>query len=203
MKLKLVSNTNGSSHIDVKEKIFDREFNSSTLHQVVNSTLATRKVTKAQKTRSQVRGGGRKPWKQKGTGNARAGTNTSPIWTGGGNSHAAAPRDVHKKINKKMYKAAMQIILSELNRQDRLKVTDSIDIAEPKTKHMVKFLGQLGIQKVLIVLDTMDENVYLSARNIPNVTVKLLEEVSPMHLISYDNVLATVAAVKKFEEVLA
>jgi len=164
---------------------------------------AARAGTKAQKTRSDVRGGGAKPFRQKGTGRARAGTIRSPLWRSGGVTFAARPRDYSKKINKKMYRAGMRSIVSELIRQDRLVVVENLSIAEPKTKLMVAKLAELGFEKGLLITDGLDSNVYLSARNIPNLMVMDVAIVDPLSLVRHDKVVIDQPALKKLEERLA
>jgi large subunit ribosomal protein L4 len=194
----------GAGTVEVSDATFGKEFNEALVHQVVTAYLATgRQGTRAQKTRSEVRGGGKKPWRQKGTGRARAGTIRSPIWRGGGVTFAARPQDHSQKVNRKMYRAAMRSILSELVRQERLVVVDSFAVESPKTKQLVAKLGELGLEKVLIVTEEVDENLYLAARNIPNVDVVDVAAADPVSLVAFDKVLATVSALRKFEEKLA
>ena len=190
--------------VDVSDATFGREFNEALVHQVVVSFMAGgRQGTKAQKTRSEVNGGGRKPFRQKGTGRARAGTIRSPIWRGGGTTFAAKPRDFSKKVNKKMYRGAMQAILSELVRQGRLMVTSEFKVEAPKTKEMVTKLKELELDNVLIVVEAVDDNLYLAARNLKNVEVVDVQGVNPVNLIGFEKVLFTVEALKKAEEKLA
>lgn len=196
-------NVNGSQAIDVCEHTFGGEFNEALVHQAVVAYMAGgRQGTKKQKTRSEVSGGGRKPWRQKGTGRARAGTIRSPIWRGGGVTFAARPRDFTQKLNKKMYRSAMRSILSELVRQNRLVVVEDITVDVPKTKALVSQLETLGLQDVLIVSENVEQNLYLAARNLPHVDVRDVQASDPVSLIAYDKVLMTVSAVKKFEEML-
>ena len=190
-----------ASAVQLSEVTFGREFNEALVHQVVVAYLAgSRAGTRAQKTRSDVRGGGAKPWRQKGTGRARAGTIRSPIWRKGGVTFAARPQDHSQKVNRKMYRGAMQCILSELIRQDRLLVVESFDIDAPKTKSMVTKLGEYGVSEALIVTTNVDENLYLSARNLHKVDVRDAQACDPVSLIAFDKVIMTVDAVKKFEE---
>ena len=190
--------------VDVSDATFGREFNEALVHQVVVSFMAGgRQGTKAQKTRSEVNGGGRKPFRQKGTGRARAGTIRSPIWRGGGTTFAAKPRDFSKKVNKKMYRGAMQAILSELVRQERLMVTSEFKVEAPKSKEMVAKLKELELDNVLIVVEAVDDNLYLAARNLKNVEVVDVQGVNPVNLIGFEKVLFTVEALKKAEEKLA
>lgn len=188
----------------VSEAAFGREFNEDLVHQVVTAYFAGgRQGTKAQKTRSEVSGGGRKPWRQKGTGRARAGTIRSPLWRSGGVTFAARPRDHSQKVNRKMYRAALCSILSELARQDRLVLVDDFVVNQPKTKELCAKLGALGLANVLIVTAEVTENLWLSARNLHQVDVSDVEGVDPVRLVGFDKVLLTVPAVKKLEEALA
>jgi large subunit ribosomal protein L4 len=188
----------------VSDVAFAREYNEDLVHQVVTAYLAgARQGTRAQKTRSDVSGGGKKPWRQKGTGRARAGTIRSPIWRSGGVTFAARPQDHSQKVNRKMYRAAMRSIMSELARQDRLLVVESMEIEAPKTRLLVQQLGEYGLDSVLIVTAALGENLYLAARNLHKVDVRDVDGVDPVSLIAYDKVMITVDAVKKFEEMLA
>jgi len=190
--------------VSVSDVAFAREYNEDLVHQVVTAYLAgARQGTRAQKTRSEVSGGGKKPWRQKGTGRARAGTIRSPIWRTGGVTFAARPQDHSQKVNRKMYRAAMRSIMSELARQDRLLVVESMDLEAPKTKLLVKQLGEYGLDNVLIVTAELAENLYLAARNLHKVDVRDVDGVDPVSLIAYDKVMVTVDAVKKIEEMLA
>jgi large subunit ribosomal protein L4 len=190
--------------ISVSELTFDRAFNRDLVHQAVTAYMsAARQGSRGQKTRADVRGGGRKPWKQKGSGRARAGSSRGPIWRSGGVTFAAVPQDHSQKLNRKMYRAAMQSILSELARQNRLVVVDKIEIDQPKTKLLQQKLAALSLDNVLIVSEDIADNLYLSARNLPNVDVCDVSAANPVSLVRFDKVLITVAAVKKFEEVLA
>lgn len=190
--------------VTVSEVAFGKEFNEPLVHQVVTAYMAAgRQGSKAQKTRSEVSGGGKKPWRQKGTGRARAGTIRSPLWRSGGVTFAAKPRDFEQKVNRKMYRGAMRCILSELVRQDRLVVVDSIEVAEPKTKALVAKLKQLGVQGALIVSAEVSENLYLAARNLPKVDVCDVQAADPVSLIAHEKVVVTVDALKKIEELLA
>lgn len=191
----------GGSDIKVSEATFGREFSEALVHQVVTAYLAgARAGTKAQKNRSAVRGGGKKPWRQKGTGRARAGTIRSPIWRGGGVTFAAQPRDHSQKVNRKMYRGALQTIFSELVRQDRLVVVDAITLAEPKTRLLKEQLAGMDAERCLIVTPEVDENLYLAARNIPHVSVIDVAGIDPVSLVSCDKVVMTVEAVKKVQE---
>ena len=191
----------GGKDIKVSEATFGREFSEALVHQVVTAYLAGgRAGTKAQKNRSAARGGGRKPWRQKGTGRARAGTIRSPIWRGGGRTFAATPRDHSQKVNRKMYRGAMQAILSELVRQDRLLVVDSLDIAEPRTTVLLGKLSELGFETGLIVTNELDGNVYLASRNVPGVYTVDVSGIDPVGLVAADKVIMTVDAVEKIQE---
>lgn len=190
--------------VTVSEVAFGKEFNEPLVHQVVTAYMAAgRQGSKAQKTRSEVRGGGKKPWRQKGTGRARAGTIRSPLWRSGGVTFAAKPRDFEQKVNRKMYRGAMRCILSELVRQDRLVVVDAFDVSEPKTKALVAKLQELGVQSALIVAAEISENLYLASRNLPKVDVCDVQAADPVSLIAHETVVVTVDALKKIEELLA
>jgi large subunit ribosomal protein L4 len=196
--------TNAGTAVAVSDAAFGREFNEALVHQVVTAYLAgARQGTKAQKTRSEVSGGGIKPWRQKGTGRARSGTSSSPIWRSGGVTFAAKPRKFDQKVNKKMYRAAMQSILSELVRQERLVVADSFAVESHKTKEFVAKLKELKLDNVLIVAGEVDEKLYLAARNVPHVGVTEASAIDPVSLIAFDKVLVTVDALKKLEETYA
>ena len=191
----------GGKDIQVSEATFGREFSEALVHQVVTAYLAgARSGTKAQKNRAAVSGGGKKPWRQKGTGRARAGTIRSPLWRGGGQIFAAAPRDHTQKVNRKMYRGAMQAILSELVRQDRLVIVDALEVAEPKTKAFAAKLAELGFEKGLIVTAGVDENLYLASRNLPGVYTVDVAGIDPVSLVGAEKVIATVDAVKKIQE---
>ena len=206
MELKLTTATGKAStkSIEVADANFSREFNEALVHQAVTGYLAgARSGTRAQKTRSDVRGGGKKPWKQKGTGRARSGTIRSPIWRSGGVTFAARPKDWSQKLNRKMYRAAIQSILSELVRTERLVVVDSFSVDAPKTKDMVERLGKLGTSNVMIVTEDMSDNLFLSTRNLHQVGVCDANNVDPVSLIRFEKVIMTADAVKKIEETLA
>ena len=189
--------------VSVSDVAFAREYNEDLVHQVVTAYMAgARQGTRAQKNRADVRGGGKKPWRQKGTGRARAGTIRSPIWRSGGVTFAAQPQDHSQKVNRKMYRAALRSIMSELARQDRLMVVESLDLEAPKTKLLAKQLGEYGVDNVLIVSAEVGENLYLAARNLHKVDVRDVDGVDPVSLIGHDKVMVTVDAVKKFEEML-
>jgi large subunit ribosomal protein L4 len=203
MELNIVSPGGAQGTVSVSEVAFGREFNQDLVHQAVVAYMAgARQGTKAQKTRAEVSGGGKKPWRQKGTGRARAGTIRSPIWRGGGATFAAKPRNFEQKLNKKMYRAALQCILSELNRQNRLIVVESFDVDAPKTKSLVQKLAQFDLTDALIVTEEMSENLFLASRNLYKVGVIDVQGVDPVSLIGFDKVVVTVPALKKFEEIL-
>lgn len=194
----------GAQTLEVSEEIFGAEFKQSLVHQVVSAYMAAARAgTKAQKNRSAVAGGGAKPFRQKGTGRARAGTSRSPIWRGGGVNFAATPRSYSQKINRKMYRGAIRSILSELNRQERLVVVDEINVSQPKTKELVKKLKGMDLSDVLVVTHNPDENLYLASRNLYGVDVRDINEIDPVSLVAYEKVLVTEGAVKKLEEQLA
>jgi large subunit ribosomal protein L4 len=198
MKLKV---SNGGPEIAVSEENFGREYNPALVFQVVNAYQAAgRAGTKAQKTRAEVRGGGRKPHSQKGTGSARAGSIRSPIWVGGGKTFAAQPRDFSQKVNRKMYRGAIRSMLSELVRQDRLVITSSFAVDQPKTKLLVQQLKSLALEDVLIIIEATDEKLELAARNLPHVELLVAAAVNPVSLARHEKVLATVGAVKLLEE---
>lgn len=198
MKLKLAS---GGAELNVSDATFGRDYNPALVHQVLTAYRAAgRAGTKAQKSRAEVSGGGRKPRPQKGTGSARAGSTRSPIWVGGGRAFAARPRDYAQKVNRKMYRVALRAMLSELARQDRLLVTDGLALEAPKTRLLAAKLKALALDNVLIVVEALDEKLFLAARNLPGVEVLPAAAVNPLSLISHDKVLATVGAVKMLEE---
>ena len=204
MELSVIKAGNAAAGtVSVSDATFAREYNEDLVHQVVTAFMAgSRQGTRADKSREAVRGGGAKPWRQKGTGRARAGTRSSPIWRSGGVTFAAQPQDHSQKVNRKMYRAALRTIMSELARQDRLVVVESLDMAEPKTKVLVKQLSEFGLDNVLIVSAELDTNLYLASRNLHKVDVRDVASVDPVSLIAYDKVMVTVDAVKKFEEML-
>ena len=192
------------SALEVSEATFGRDFNEALVHQVVVAFGAgARQGSRAQKTRSEVRGGGAKPWRQKGTGRARAGTIRSPIWRSGGVTFAAKPQDHSQKVNKKMYRGAIQSILSELVRQDRLIVVEKFTVETPKTKELISKLKEFELKDVLIVTSEVDENLFLSARNLYKVDVRDVQGIDPVSLIAFEKVLMTADAVKQLEESLA
>jgi large subunit ribosomal protein L4 len=189
--------------VEVADTAFSREFNESLVHQVVVAYMAgARQGSRAQKNRAAVSGGGKKPWRQKGTGRARAGTTRSPIWRSGGVTFAAQPQDHSTKVNRKMYRGALRCILSELIRKERLIAVESFSVKAPKTKELLIQLKSLDMSNVLIVTEDGDENLFLAARNVRFVDVRDVEGVDPVSLISHDKVLITVAALKKLEEAL-
>jgi large subunit ribosomal protein L4 len=195
---------NGAEAIKVSEEAFNSAYNESLIHQVVIAFLAgARSGTKQQKSRSDVSGGGKKPWRQKGTGRARAGTSRSPIWRSGGATFAARPRSYEQKINRKMYRGAMRSIFSELLRAGRLHVVDSFKVEQPKTKEMVNKLSQLNVKNALLVSTEIDKNTYLSMRNIPNVDARDVQSLDPVALVTHENVVITAEAIKLVEEMLA
>jgi len=200
-----ISIHNSSEKVSVSDAAFSAEFNEALVHQLVVSFMsASRAGTKAQKTRSEVRGGGAKPFRQKGTGRARAGTIRSPLWRSGGTTFAARPRDYGKKLNKKMYRTGMRSIVSELLRQDRLIVVDEMKVAEPKTKLMIARMAEIGVSdKALVLTDGLDSAVYLAARNVPNLMVMDVAIVDPLSLVSQEKVIVDQAALKKLEERLS
>jgi large subunit ribosomal protein L4 len=199
MKLQLKNAAN--SEIQLSDVAFGRAYNEALVHQVVVAYMnAGRAGTKAQKSRAEVRGGGKKPWSQKGTGQARAGSIRSPIWVGGGKTFAARPRDFSQKVNRKMYRAAMQSMVSELVRQDRLVAVESLDLSAPKTKLLVGKLAELGAPRALILVEAYEEKLFLAARNIPHVDVVAVGSLDPLSLIKHEKVIATVGALKLLEQ---
>ena len=191
----------GGNAIEVSSATFGRDFSEALVHQVVTAYLAGgRAGTKAQKTRSDVRGGGKRPWRQKGTGRARAGTIRSPLWRGGGTTFAARPQNHAQKVNRKMYRGALQAILSELVRQDRLVVLDSFELSAPKTSELLEKLGKLDFEKGLIVTPEVNGDLFLATRNVPGVYALDVAGLDPVSLVAADKVIMTVDAVKKIEE---
>lgn len=189
--------------LELADASFAARFNEPLIHQVVTAYLAGgRSGTKAQKSRSDARGGGIKPWRQKGTGRARAGTSRSPVWVGGGRAFAARPRDHSQKVNRKMYRAALRSMWSELLRQDRILLTREIEVSAPKTKELKGLLEKLGLERALIVVEGFDENLWLAARNLPYVNVLEARSVDPVSLASAEKVVLTAAAAKLLEEQL-
>ncbi|MEX0950905.1 MAG: 50S ribosomal protein L4 [Gammaproteobacteria bacterium] len=194
------SGSKSTGKLTLQDEIFATSFNEPLIHQVLTAYMAgARSGSKAQKTRAEVHGGGRKPWRQKGTGRARAGTIRSPIWRGGGITFAAKPRDYSQKVNRKMYRGAMRSILSELARQDRLLIVDDIKLDVPKTGSLVEKLAALGAPEALIVTHEINDNLYLASRNLYRVDVILDSELDPYSLIGFDRVIITEAAIKQIE----
>ena len=194
----------GGDTVEVSEVAFGREFNEPLVHQVVVAYQSAKRAgTRAQKNRSEVRGGGRKPWRQKGTGRARAGTIRSPIWRGGGRTFPAKPQDYTQKVNRKMYRGAMRCIFSELIRQDRLVAVEEFSIDSPKTKNLLGKLAELSLDDVLIISSDIDDNLRLASRNLKSISVRHASNIDPLSLISHEKVLVTLAALKECEEVLA
>ncbi len=204
MTIQIPSAKSGGQALAVSEEVFGRDFNESLVHQlVVSYQAAARSGTKAQKTRSDVSGGGAKPWKQKGSGRARAGTTRSPLWRTGGVTFAARPRNYEQKLNKKMYRAAMCSIFSELLRQGRLVIDHDLTIAEPKTKLLQSKLKSIGVESGLVITENLDVNLFLSARNLPHVFVCESKSLSPVELVHSEKVVLTPGAAKKIEEALS
>jgi len=200
MKLELHDSA-GATPIQLSDEAFGRAYNEALVHQVVTAYMAAgRAGTKAQKTRAEVRGGGKKPWSQKGTGQARAGSNRSPIWVGGGRAFAARPRDFSQKVNRKMYRAAMQSMVSELLRQGRVVAVQSLELAAPKTKLLVDKLSGMGLTRALILVEAFEEKLFLAARNLPHVDVLPVASLDPVSLVRHDKVVATVGALKLLEQ---
>jgi len=203
MELNIATPSGNSGTVSVSDVAFGKEFNQDLVHQAVVAYMAGgRQGTKAQKTRSEVSGGGKKPFRQKGTGRARAGTIRSPIWRTGGVNFAAKPRNYEQKLNKKMYRAALRCILSELNRQERLIVVESFDVDAPKTKALVAKLKEFNLSDALIVSQEISENLYLASRNLHKIDVRDAQGVDPVALIRAEKVVVTVAALKQLEEAL-
>ena len=193
-----------SASIELADDLFSAKFNEPLVHQVVTAYLAgARQGTKAQKSRSDVRGGGAKPWRQKGTGRARAGTASSPLWTGGGATFAAKPRNFAQKVNRKMYRAALRSVLSELLRQDRIVLVDEFKVSAPRTKELKQLLEPIGFDRGLIVVEAFDANLWLAARNLPDLAVDDAPSVDPVSLVAADKILMTAAATRVLEERLA
>jgi large subunit ribosomal protein L4 len=204
MKLKVVNAAAGSAELELADATFAREFNETLVHQVIVAYQAAgRSGTKRQLSKAEVRGGGRKPHAQKGTGSARAGSIRSPLWVGGGRAFAARPRDYSQKVNRKMYRAAIRAMLSELARTDRLIVTPSFELTAPKTKLLVTRLKDLGLEKGLILVEAFEEKLFLAARNLPHVEVLAVAQLDPVSLARHQKVVATVGALKMLEERLA
>jgi large subunit ribosomal protein L4 len=199
-----IRNHTGASSVQVSDAVFGVEYKPGLVHQVVTAYMAgARAGTKAQKNRAAVSGGGAKPWRQKGTGRARAGTSRSPLWRTGGVTFAAQPRDYSQKVNRKMYRGAVRSILSELVRTERLVVVSELALEEAKTKALIALLKSHDLTDALILTDGFDDRLYLAARNLPGVDVLSAQEVDPVSLIAFETILATEAAIKKLEERLA
>lgn len=202
--MELSTRSDAGGAVQVSDEVFGAEYKPGLIHQVVTAYMAgSRAGTKAQKNRAAVNGGGAKPFRQKGTGRARAGTSRSPIWRAGGVTFAAQPRDFSQKVNRKMYRGAVRSILSELARQERLAVLPELKIVAPKTKELLRKLNELGVSDALIVTDGLDEDLFLAARNLANVDVMTAQEVDPVSMIAFDNLIATEGAIRKLEERLA
>ena len=204
MQVNVAQNAGGAASVDLADETFSVDYNAALVHQVVTAYMAgTRRGTKSQKSRAEVRGGGTKPWRQKGLGRARAGSIRSPIWRGGGATFAAKPRSFAQKVNRKMYRGAMRAILSELVRRERIVVVDEFALAQPRTKDMVARLTALGLADVLIVTVDQDDALDLASRNLRRVAVQRCAEVDPVSLLAFDKVLMTVAAARRLGEQLA
>jgi large subunit ribosomal protein L4 len=200
MKLQL-KNAGAASEIQLSDAAFGRAYNESLVHQVVTAYMAAgRAGTKRQKSRAEVRGGGKKPWSQKGTGQARAGSSRSPIWVGGGRTFAARPRDFSQKVNRKMYRAAMQSMVSELARTDRIIAVESMELTAPRTKLLIARLAELGLTRALILVEAYEEKLFLAARNVPYVEVMPVASLDPLSLVKHDKVVATVGALKMLDQ---
>ena len=200
MKLQL-KNAGPASEIQLSDAAFDRAYNEDLIHQVVTAYMAAgRAGTKRQKSRAEVRGGGKKPWSQKGTGQARAGSSRSPIWVGGGRTFAARPRDFSQKVNRKMYRAAMQSMVSELARTDRIFAVESMELTAPKTKLLIARLAELGLTRALILVEAYEEKLFLAARNVPYVEVMPVASLDPLSLVKHDKMVATVGALKMLDQ---
>jgi large subunit ribosomal protein L4 len=200
MKVQL-KNAKPASEIQLSDAAFGRVYNEALVHQVVTAYMAAgRAGTKAQKTRAEVRGGGKKPWSQKGTGQARAGSIRSPIWVGGGRAFAAKPRDFSQKVNRKMYRAAMQTMVSQLVREDRLVAVEALELDGPRTKLLIAKLAEFGLTRALILVEAYEEKLFLAARNIPYVEVMPVAALDPLSLVKHDKVIATAGALKLLDQ---
>jgi large subunit ribosomal protein L4 len=200
MKVQL-KNAKPASEIQLSDAAFGRVYNEALVHQVVTAYMAAgRAGTKAQKTRAEVRGGGKKPWSQKGTGQARVGSIRSPIWVGGGRAFAAKPRDFSQKVNRKMYRAAMQTMVSQLVREDRLVAVEALELSGPRTKLLISKLAEFGLKRALILVEAYEEKLFLAARNIPHVEVMAVAALDPLSLVKHDKVIATVGALKLLDQ---
>jgi large subunit ribosomal protein L4 len=201
MQVNVVSDADDAGSVDLADRTFAVDYNQALVHQVVSAYLAGgRRGTKSRKSRAEVRGGGTKPWRQKGLGRARAGSIRSPIWRGGGATFAAKPRSFAQKVNRKMYRGAMRSILSELIRSERLLVVEDFALEKPKTKEMAARLATLGVSDVLVVTAERNDTLALASRNLPNVEVQNCGELNPVSLLAFDTVVMTVAAAKRLEE---
>jgi large subunit ribosomal protein L4 len=197
-------NVHNGSALKVSDDVFAADYNEALIHQAVVAYQAgARQGTRAQKNRSAVSGGGAKPWRQKGTGRARAGTSRSPIWRSGGKTFPATNQDFSQKMNRKAYRIAMRSILSELVRQERLIVSDEFSVKEPKTKQLVAKMSDMKLEDVLVVTHEFDENLALASRNLYHVGILEAEEINPLSLIGFDKIVMTSAAVKQIEEKLS
>jgi len=202
--MELVIHSDSAADLQVSDQVFGAEYKPGLIHQVVTAYMAGGRLgTKAQKNRSAVAGGSGKPYRQKGTGRARAGTTRSPIWRGGGVIFAARPRDWSQKVNRKMYRGAVRSILSELIRQDRLLVLPEFGLTAPKTKELVQKLRELGVSDVLLVTEGFDEHLFLAARNLAAVDVMTVQKLDPVSMIAFDKLVLTEGAVRELEERLA
>jgi large subunit ribosomal protein L4 len=200
MKLQL-KNAAAASEIQLSDVAFGRAYNEALVHQVVTAYMAGgRAGTKRQKSRAEVRGGGKKPWSQKGTGQARVGSIRSPLWVGGGRAFAARPRDFSQKVNRKMYRAAMQSMVSELIRQNRLVAIEKLELAAPRTKLLLSKLKELGTARALILVEAFEEKLFLAARNVPHVEVMAVASLDPVSLVKHQTVIATVGALRMLEQ---
>src|ERR1700722_2374620 len=200
MKVQL-KNSSSASEVELSDEAFGRKYNEALVHQVVVAYMAAgRAGTKRQKSRAEVRGGGKKPWSQKGTGQARAGSIRSPLWVGGGRAFAARPRDFSQKVNRKMYRAAMQSMVSQLVREDRLFAVESLELTAPKTKLLISKLAEFGLTRALILVEAYEEKLFLAARNVPYVDVMPVASLDPLSLIRHDKVIATAGALKLLEQ---
>lgn len=204
LKILALNSADSAAEVEVNELVFGQEYNETLIHQLATKTMSgLRSGTKYQKNRSDVRGGGAKPWNQKGSGRARSGTIRSPIWRGGGATFAARPRSFDQKLNKKMYRAGVRSILSELLRQDRIKVSSDIIPMTPKTKELAAKLKEFGRNRVLIIAEDLNENIILASKNIYNVDIITARELNPVMLIAAENVIATPVALKEIEAQLS
>lgn len=204
MELKLVGKDGSQSSIAVSDSLFNRNFNEALVHQVIVSYLSNaRSGTRAQKGRSEIAKSTRKPWRQKGTGRARAGMASSPIWRGGGKTFPSSPSEnFKKKINKKMYRAGMSVIFSQLIRDQRLQVIEEFTVSSHKTRDFIEKIKSFDLEEVLIVTHQLDENLYRSSRNIPNIAVVEVKSIDPVSLLKFDNILITMDSLKRIEEQL-